>query len=154
MDNFEAKFKTMSYTYPYPKASVTVDIVIFCKSMQHTKVLLIQRGNEPFRNLWALPGGFIEMDETLEESAVRELHEETGLQEVRLHQFKTYGDPGRDPRGRTISIVFYGFTDISNSLVAGADDAKNAGWFARDEIPDMAFDHNKVLDELMGFLNI
>jgi len=152
LDNFGAKFKTMSYSYSYPRASVTVDIVIFCKTGSLTKVLLIQRGNEPFRNLWALPGGFIEMDETLEESAVRELHEETGLQEVRLHQFKTYGDPGRDPRGRTVSVVFYGFTDISNSLVAGADDAKNAGWFALDEIPELAFDHNLVLEELLDFL--
>ena len=144
----------MTYNYSYPRASVTVDIVIFCKSGNRNKVLLIQRGNEPFKNQWALPGGFIEMDETLEESAVRELHEETGLQEVRLQQFKAYGDPGRDPRGRTVSVVFFGFTDISNSLVAGADDAKNAGWFAPDEIPEMAFDHNLVLEELVEFLGM
>lgn len=142
----------MAYTYQYPRASVTVDIIVICKFEDTMKILLIQRGNEPFKNKWAFPGGFIEMDETLEESAVRELHEETGLQEVHLHQFRAYGDPGRDPRGRTVSVVFYGFTNVKNSLVAGADDAKNAGWFGMDEIPDMAFDHNEVLTELLKYL--
>jgi 8-oxo-dGTP diphosphatase len=142
----------MAYTYQYPRPSVTVDIIIICKFEDKMKILLIQRGNEPFKNKWAFPGGFIEMDETLEESAVRELHEETGLQEVRLHQFGTYGDPGRDPRGRTVSVVFYGFTDIRNSLVAGSDDAKNAGWFGMNEIPDMAFDHNTILSDLLKYL--
>jgi len=144
----------MAYTYNYPRASVTVDIVILCRYEKQTKLLLIQRGNEPYKNKWAFPGGFIEMDEMLVESAVRELHEETGLQGVKLQQFRAYGDPGRDPRGRTVSVVFYGFTDIKNSIVAGADDAKNAAWFSLDEIPDMAFDHNLVLDELVGFLKI
>ena len=144
----------MAYTYNYPRASVTVDIVILCQFENQTKLLLIQRGNEPYKNKWAFPGGFIEMDEMLVESAVRELHEETGLQGVKLQQFRAYGDPGRDPRGRTVSVVFYGFTDIKNSIVAGADDAKNAAWFSLDEIPDMAFDHNLVLDELVGFLKI
>lgn len=143
----------MTYTYQYPRPSVTVDIIVICKFEDKMKILLIQRGNEPFKNKWAFPGGFIEMDETLEESAVRELHEETGLRGVKLEQFKTYGDPGRDPRGRTVSVVYYGFTDIKNSIVAGADDAKNAGWFSPDEIPDMAFDHNNILTELLEFLN-
>jgi 8-oxo-dGTP diphosphatase len=143
----------MAYTYAYPRASVTVDIAIICKHEGISKILLIQRGNEPFQNRWAFPGGFIEMDETMEESAVRELHEETGLKGVKLHQFRTYGDPGRDPRGRTISVVYYGFTDIKNSIVAGADDAKNAGWFGLEEIPEMAFDHNKILSELLEYLN-
>lgn len=142
----------MAYTYQYPRPSVTVDIVVLCRVEKTFRILLIQRGNEPFRNKWAFPGGFIEMDETLEESAVRELHEETGLQEVRLYQFRAYGNPGRDPRGRTVSVVFYGFTDIKNSLVAGSDDAKNAGWFGLDEIPDMAFDHNRILRHLLKFL--
>ncbi len=144
----------MAYTYNYPRASVTVDIVILCPHEKQTKLLLIQRGNEPYKNKWAFPGGFIEMDEMLVESAVRELHEETGLQGVKLQQFRAYGDPGRDPRGRTVSVVFYGFTDIKNSIVAGSDDAKNAAWFSLDNIPDMAFDHNLVLDELIGFLKI
>jgi len=142
----------MAYTYQYPRPSVTVDIVVLCKVEKTYRILLIQRGNEPFRNKWAFPGGFIEMGETLEESAVRELHEETGLQEVRLRQFRAYGDPGRDPRGRTVSVVFYGFTDIKNSIVAGSDDAKNAGWFGLDEIPDMAFDHNRILKHLLKYL--
>lgn len=144
----------MAYTYNYPRASVTVDIVILCEFENQTKLLLIERGNDPFKNKWALPGGFIDMNETLEESAVRELHEETGLQGVKLQQFRTYGDPGRDPRGRTVSVVFYGFTDIKNSIVAGGDDAKNAGWFNLNNIPDMAFDHNLILKELTDFLKI
>ena len=144
----------MKYTYYYPRASVTVDIIIFCQFEGKTKVLLIERGNEPYKNNWAFPGGFIEMDETLEESAVRELHEETGMCGVRLHQYKAYGDPGRDPRGRNISVIFYGFTDIKNSIVAGSDDAKNAGWFNQDEIPDMAFDHNKILNDVKQFLKM
>lgn len=143
----------MTYTYQYPRASVTVDIAVLCKFEGTIKMLLIQRGNEPFKNKWAFPGGFIEMDETMEESAVRELHEETGLKGVKLEQFKTFGDPGRDPRGRTVSVVYYGFTDMKNSIVIGADDAKNAGWFSLDEIPEMAFDHNKILVELLEFLN-
>lgn len=142
----------MAYTYQYPRPSVTVDIAVMCKFDNTTKILLIQRGNEPFKNKWALPGGFVEMDETLEESAVRELHEETELQGVKLRQFRAYGDPGRDPRGRTISVVFYGFTEATNSLVAGSDDAKNAGWFGLKEIPEMAFDHNLILKQLLAHL--
>lgn len=144
----------MPYTYQYPRASVTVDVVVMCRFEHQTKVLLIQRGNEPFKNRWAFPGGFIEMDETLEESAVRELHEETGLQGVSLKQFGVWGDPGRDPRGRTVSVVFYGFTDIKNSIVAGADDAKNAAWFKLNEIPEMAFDHNEILNKLIDALKL
>ena len=143
----------MAYTYQYPRASVTVDIAVLCKFDGSVKILLIQRGREPFKNKWAFPGGFIEMDETLEESAVRELHEETGLKKVELTQFSTYGDPGRDPRGRTVSVVFYGFTHIKNSIVAGADDAKNAAWFGLDEIPEMAFDHNLIFTQLMEHLS-
>jgi len=144
----------MAYTYNYPRASVTVDIVVLCQFEKQTKLLLIERGNEPCKNQWAFPGGFIELDETLVESAVRELHEETGLQGVKLQQFRAYGDPGRDPRGRTVSVVFYGFTDIKNSIVAGADDAKNAGWFNIDNIPDMAFDHNLIMQDLIDFLKL
>jgi 8-oxo-dGTP diphosphatase len=144
----------MPYTYQYPRASVTVDIAVFCNFRDKTKILLIQRGNEPFKNRWAFPGGFIEMDETLTESARRELNEETRLTGVDLLQFRTYGDPGRDPRGRTVSVVFYGFTDPNNSTVAGADDAKNADWFSLGEIPDMAFDHNQIIRDLSKFLQL
>ncbi len=97
----------MQYVYDYPRASVTVDIIVFCMFDKEMSVLLIQRGKEPFREKWALPGGFIEMEETLLETGRRELKEETGLENIILHQFKSYGDPHRDPRGRTISVVFF-----------------------------------------------
>lgn len=143
----------MSYTYEYPRASVTVDIVVFCKFDRILKVLLIQRGNEPFRGQWAFPGGFIEMEESLLNTAQRELEEETELKRIELRQFKTYGDPGRDPRGRTVTIIFYGFADPKNSSVTGADDAKNAGWFSLAEIPILAFDHQKILYDLLEMVN-
>ncbi|MCF8367143.1 MAG: NUDIX hydrolase [Bacteroidales bacterium] len=148
------KRNIMPYTYQYPRASVTVDIVMMCSFENQTKVLLIQRGNEPFKNKWAFPGGFIELEETLEESAKRELEEETGLTGIELMQFRTYGDPGRDPRGRTVSVVFYGFTDPKNSTVAGADDAINADWFKLNDIREMAFDHQIILEDLLRFLKL
>jgi 8-oxo-dGTP diphosphatase len=139
----------MPFSYEYPRPAVTVDIAVFCKSGESHKILLIQRGRPPFQEKWALPGGFIEMDETLEQSALRELEEETGLKNVSLEQFKTYGDPGRDPRGRTVSVVFYGFVDSGNSTVEGADDAKSADWFTASQIPEMAFDHGMILNDLV-----
>lgn len=115
-------------------------------------ILLIRRGNEPFKGQWALPGGFIEMDETLVATAARELKEETGLSVPELTQFRTYGDPGRDPRGRTIAVVFYGFADPTSVKVAGGDDAADARWFQVDQLPALAFDHEKILKELTGYL--
>ncbi len=142
----------MTYTYDYPRASVTVDIVVFCRLDDRWKVLLIQRANPPFAEKWAFPGGFIEMEETLTQSAVRELQEETGIENVVIEQFKTYGDPGRDPRGRTVSVIFFGFADPENAEAKGADDAANADWFALDNIPDLAFDHNKILGDLCSHI--
>jgi 8-oxo-dGTP diphosphatase len=139
----------MPYTYDYPRASVTVDIVVFCKFDQIWKVLLIQRGNSPFKDQWAFPGGFIEMDETLAASAHRELEEETGLRGIDLKQFRTYGDPGRDPRGRTVSVIFYGFIQPECAKVKGADDAKEAVWFALDQVCNLAFDHQVILNDLI-----
>ncbi len=142
----------MPYTYDYPRASVTVDIVVFCKFDKTLKVLLIQRGNPPFKDQWAFPGGFIEMNEILEASAHRELDEETGLRGVEIKQFRTYGDPGRDPRGRTVSVIFYGYVQPENSMVKGGDDAKNAAWFPIDQTPKLAFDHQKILAELLQMI--
>ena len=143
----------MTYTYTYPRASVTVDMAVFSKTGKGWSVLLIQRGNPPFQDGWALPGGFIEMDETLVESAHRELVEETGLSGIELEQFMTYGDPGRDPRGRTVSVVFFGFADSSNTMVAGGDDAKSAAWYCLDNLPQLAFDHKEILQQLIQKLN-
>jgi 8-oxo-dGTP diphosphatase len=144
----------MSYNYQYPRAMNTVDAVVFGKFGNRIKVLLIQRGNEPFKNKWAFPGGFVEMDEKLITSAIRELKEETGLENVALQQFRAYGNPGRDPRGRNISVIFFGFTDENNANINAADDAENANWFALDEIPPMAFDHNKILNDLIDHLTL
>ncbi len=144
----------MSYTYEYPRASVTVDIAVFCKFDDGLKILLIQRGRPPFEGRWALPGGFIEMDEKLVDSARRELEEETGLKDVELKQFATYGDPGRDPRGRTVSVVYYGFVAPRMSAVRGGDDARKAAWFSPQDLPALAFDHKTIISDLMMRIEI
>jgi len=131
------------YTYSYPRPSVTVDCILISRN---NSVLLIQRGSEPFKDKWALPGGFIEMDESLETSCHRELEEETGVKVDKLTQFKAYGTVGRDPRGRTISVVFYSFIDEEAAVQAG-DDAANARWFQLNELPELAFDHDQIMEE-------
>jgi 8-oxo-dGTP diphosphatase len=136
----------MSFTYDYPRPMVTVDAVVFRKNGSNTEVLLIKRGHFPFAGMWALPGGFVDMHETLEEAVVRELEEETGLKNVPLEQLHAYSDIHRDPRGRNISITFYGSTDWQNSEVTGGDDAADAQWFPVDQLPELAFDHHKVIE--------
>ena len=131
------------YTYSYPRPAVTVDAILI--SPQHS-VLLIERGREPFKGKWALPGGFIEMDEELEIACRRELEEETGLRVGELKQFRAYGGVNRDPRHRTISVLFYAFTDYELAACAG-DDAANAKWFPFDQLPELAFDHQLILEE-------
>lgn len=134
----------MAYTYDYPRPMVTVDCLIFNNVKAPAKVLLIQRKNPPFIGLWALPGGFIEMDESLMESALRELKEETGIVLSKLEQIHTFGDPGRDPRGRTISVAFAGFVPKELPAIA-ADDAAKAAWFPVDQLPELAFDHAEII---------
>lgn len=134
------------YTYKYPRAAITTDAVVFFEEGNEKFVLLIERGNEPFKNKWALPGGFIEMDETLEDACKRELHEETGLKVDKMVQFKTYDAVDRDPRHRTISTVY--FTEIDSKLqVAGGDDAARADWFPVSGLPELAFDHRQILED-------
>ncbi len=135
----------MSYTYPFPRPAVTVDIIIFRLSGNRPEVLLIERANEPFRGKWALPGGFVDKDEALEDAAARELAEETGLRGILLTQMHAFGTPGRDPRGHTVSVVYVGYLPEGAVAVAG-DDAVNTEWFGLEEIPEMAFDHRKVID--------
>ncbi len=108
-------------------------------------VLLIQRKHPPFKGQWAFPGGFVDMDEELEVAAARELMEETGLKPQGLTQLHTYGTIGRDPRGRTVSVVYIGFADAENDQPKAGDDAQNAKWFSLKEIPDLAFDHYEIL---------
>lgn len=136
----------MPYTYEYPRPMLCVDMVILTKTKEISKILLIKRGHEPFQDQWALPGGFIEMEEDLIDSAYRELEEETHISKLELRQLKTYGKPGRDPRGRTVSVVFGGFLKEKQEAQAG-DDAKEAEWFSIDKLPPLAFDHAIIIKE-------
>lgn len=131
------------FTYNYPRPAVTTDAILVSPSK---KVLLIERGREPFKGTWALPGGFIDMDEPLETACKRELEEETGIQVQEIKQFKAYGDVNRDPRHRTISVVFYSLTESEIQPKAG-DDAASARWFPIDDLPELAFDHGRILLE-------
>jgi 8-oxo-dGTP diphosphatase len=134
------------YTYKYPRPALTVDSIVFTKENDSTFVLLIQRGQEPFKNKWALPGGFVNMDERLETACRRELEEETGLKVDKTEQFKAYDAIDRDPRHRTISVVFS--AEISEKQeVKGGDDAAHAKWFSLEELPELAFDHQQILEE-------
>ena len=134
------------YVYDWPRPMVTVDAVVFTRTGDKTKVLLINRGNEPFKGKWALPGGFVGMDEELEDAVVRELAEETGLVGVRLEQMHTFGKCGRDPRGRQITIVYMGIATEGQDMIKAGDDAAQAQWFDIENLPkEMAFDHNEVV---------
>ncbi len=132
------------YSYKYPRAALTVDAIVYVKKENNTSVLLIERGREPFKNKWALPGGFIDMDETLEQACIRELEEETGLKVNSMQQFRAYDAIDRDPRHRTISVVFS--TELKEEQqVVGSDDAARAEWFPIDNLPELAFDHGQIL---------
>lgn len=132
------------HCYEYPRPAVTVDIVLFCRSGSGVDVLLIKRAREPFKGRWAFPGGFVDKDESLEHGASRELLEETGLSGIHLEQFGAFGDPGRDPRGHTVSIVFSAM--LAGRLQAhAADDAADAKWHSALRPPKLAFDHKKIL---------
>ncbi|MBA7482842.1 Bifunctional NMN adenylyltransferase/Nudix hydrolase [subsurface metagenome] len=134
------------YVYDWPRPMVTVDAVVFTFSDDKARVLLINRGNEPFKGKWALPGGFVGMDEELEDAVARELEEETGLATVQLEQMRTFGTVGRDPRGRMITIVFMGIATKGQDMIKAGDDAAEAQWFYIEKLPDdMAFDHNEVV---------
>lgn len=143
----------MKHCYDYPKADNTVDCVVFGYDAPALRVLLIQRKGEPFKEKWALPGGFIQMDETLEESALRELREEAGITSVYLEQLYTFGDPGRDPRGRVISVAYYALVKLSDYKPEAGSDARAAQWFALGEkLPPLAFDHQTILDTALARL--
>lgn len=135
----------MAYTYEYPRPGLCVDAVVFGFDDEDLKVLLIQRGVEPFKDLWALPGGFVLMHESLEEAVRRELAEETALENVFLEQLYTFGDVNRDPRGRVISVAYYGLVKLADYSVAAATDARHAAWFPMSDVPKLAFDHFEIL---------
>lgn len=143
----------MPYSYEYPRPSVTVDCIIFAYAVgKELKVLLIQRQNDPYEGKWALPGGFVEEEETLEEGALRELKEETGVENVFIEQLYTFGEPGRDPRGRVITIAYYALVNLQDHPVAPASDARRAKWFPVDALPPLAFDHRVILDTALNRL--
>lgn len=135
----------MSYTYEYPRAAITVDCVVFGLDKEDLKVLLIQRDLPPFEGDWALPGGFVRLDETLEDAALRELNEETGLDKVYLEQLYTFGSIERDPRERVITVAYYALVKLSDHRVQAATDAREAAWFSLGKVPPLAFDHKAVL---------
>ena len=139
----------MAFTYKYPRPMVTVDMPIFRLGEAGVEVLLIRRDRPPFAGKWAMCGGFIEMDETLLESARRELREETGLTNVPLVALGSAGDPGRDPRGRTISIVYAGILEPPFPTAHAGDDAREVHWFSIEELPPMAFDHLPLLHSIL-----
>lgn len=135
------------YTYDYPRPSVAADCIIFGFDGSSLKLLLIERGNEPFLGYWALPGGFMHQDESIDECAARELREETNLQNIYLEQFRVFSEPSRDPRGRVLSVAFIALVRPSDFNVLAGDDAAKAHWFDADQLPPLAFDHKKIVAE-------
>lgn len=140
------------YSYKYPRPSLTTDCVVFGSAPDGLKILLVERGVEPFKGNWALPGGFMKMDETLEECAARELFEETNMECVYLTQFRAFSSLNRDPRGRVVTVAFIALVRPSEHNVVGGDDASNALWFDIDMLPPMAFDHISIIEEAKDYL--
>ena len=140
----------MPYTYEYPRPMATVDAIVVRPGERAGalgEVLLVRRRHEPFRGMWALPGGFVDMDEDLPDAARRELMEETGLEVDTLEQFRTFGKPGRDPRGRQITVAYIALVSREIPSPRAGDDAAEARWFPLDALPELAFDHAEVLAE-------
>ncbi len=136
----------MPYTYDHPRPSLTVDCIIFgLDSGSRLKVLLIQRGHEPFKDHWALPGGFVDMNEDLEAAALRELKEETGVTDVFIEQLYTFGAPKRDPRGRVVSVAYYALVNLESHQIGPETDAIDVKWFDVRKLPKLAFDHDAIL---------
>jgi 8-oxo-dGTP diphosphatase len=136
----------MPYTYEYPRPSLTVDCVVFGLDKDDLlKVMLIERNLSPFKGQWALPGGFVQLEETLEDAARRELWEETGIENVFLEQLHAFGEVDRDPRDRVVTIAYYALVNLWEYQIKAATDASNAAWFPITQLPPLAFDHDKIL---------
>jgi len=142
----------MAFSYEYPHPAVTVDCVIFGLDEEELKILLIKRDLEPFADKWALPGGFVQIEESLEDAARRELHEEAGVRNVFMEQLYSFGEVGRDPRERVITVAYYALVNISAHNLQAATDARDAAWFAIDDLPPLAFDHEKIIDMALNRL--
>lgn len=136
----------MPFSYEYPRAALTVDCVVFGFDEGELKVLLIERGLAPFKGKWALPGGFVRVEETVDEAARRELAEETGLTRVFLEQLYTFGSLNRDPRERVVSVAYFALVKRAEHPATGATDASDAGWFPVAKLPALAFDHAQILE--------
>jgi 8-oxo-dGTP diphosphatase len=135
----------MSFTYEYARPALTVDCVIFGFDDGDLKVLLIERDLPPFKGKWALPGGFVQVDETLDDAARRELAEETGLADVFLEQLYTFGNLNRDPRERVVSVAYFSLVALTGHAIQAASDARNALWFSIADLPSLAFDHDQIV---------
>jgi len=135
----------MTVTYRYPRPNLAVDCVVFGLDEDDLKILLIQRNLPPFEGKWALPGGFVQMAETLEEAAKRELKEETGMQNLFLEQLYTFGAVDRDPRERVVSVAYYSLVNLCDHELKAATDARDAAWFSVDDLPSLAFDHIEIV---------
>ena len=135
----------MPHTYEYPRPALTVDCVVFGLDEEDLKVMLIQRGLPPFEGEWALPGGFVRVEETVDEAARRELEEEIGLSKVFLEQLYTFNAVDRDPRERVVSVAYYALVNLGDHRVQAATDAREAAWFPVDDMPSLAFDHAEIL---------
>ncbi len=138
--------KEKKYCYEYPRPALTTDCVIFAYCESGLKVLLIERGFDPYKGKWAFPGGFLNMDEDAETGAKRELFEETGLQNIKIEQLYTFSEVNRDPRGRVISIVYFAIVPLKKHNSIAGDDAKKVKWFNIKDLPDLAFDHQEIFD--------
>lgn len=135
----------MPYTYDHPHPAVTTDVVLFARDRRQLKILLVQRAHEPYAGCWALPGGFLDIDEDLEACARRELLEETGIRAATLRQLQTFGRPGRDPRERVITVVYYGLLPNGPTEPRAASDAHAARWYGINRLPRLAFDHWHII---------
>jgi 8-oxo-dGTP diphosphatase len=144
----------VAHTYQFARPALTVDVVVFALDEDDLQVMLIQRDLAPHRGSWALPGGFVHVNETLEQAAARELREETGLSDIFLEQLYTFGDLQRDPRERVVTVAYYALVNLAGHDVHASTDARNAAWFPITELPELAFDHqhivNVALERLRG----
>jgi 8-oxo-dGTP diphosphatase len=138
--------KKTQFCYDYPRPALTADCIIIRRKKDQKDILLIERAHEPFKGFWALPGGFTDINESSEETAKRELKEETGIDSNNLQQVHTFSDPGRDPRGRTVSVVYYAEIEDSEINPTAGDDASKAAWFSINALPELAFDHFQIIE--------
>jgi 8-oxo-dGTP diphosphatase len=135
----------VSFSYEYARPALAVDCVVFGLDESDLKVLLIQRKLQPFQHTWALPGGFVRIDETLDTAARRELEEEAGVSDVFLEQLYTFGALDRDPRDRVVSVAYFALAKLSDHRIRAATDAMGVGWFGLDDLPKLAFDHSEIV---------